>query len=43
MKKTIMCLLGIEATSSRILGKKSNGIDDVQHAKAWKAKNLDCN
>ncbi len=43
MKKFIMSLLGIEATSTAILGKKSSGIDDVQHAKAWKAKNMDCN
>lgn len=43
MKKMIMRLFGIEATSSKILGKKSSGIDDVQHAKAWKAKNMDCN
>lgn len=38
-----MRLLGIEATASQIRGKKASGIDDVQHSKAWKAKNYDCN
>lgn len=43
MKKFIMNLFKIEATASQIQGRKATGVDDVQHAKAWKAKNGDCN
>lgn len=38
MKEFIFNLLGIEATSQNIRGRKSSGVEDMPDYKAWKAK-----
>ena len=41
MKEFIMNLLGIEATSQNIRGRKSSGVEDAPSYKAWRAKGKD--